>query len=509
MNPQAGRDDSRDEECVLLVTTDRGRHEVTACCARSATTGVHEGMTAAHARALLQGRQVWVGEHTPAQDAERLHRLACWMQRFSPIVATDPPDGLLLDIAGCERVFEGERRLVEKADAALKRLGLIARLATAPTFGCARALARFGAARIVPVARGRVRESLAPLPIVALRIDDGIETALNDVGIERVGDLFRLPREDLAARYGVELLRRLDQATGEAAETITPVTPVQPLEAVRMFDGPVTSAEAISWTVRELLDTLTAEVQRRGWGVCTMDIELRRMDLKPERVTIRLTHASRSVKHLWTLIQPRLERSNLGYGVEAVVLRALRTERIRHGQGGFWPEMESIEAGNGDARLGEFVDRVMERFGSRAVTAVQVRESFVPERAFPFAPLQEQGLSPGGRVPAKSGPRIHSAPRPSLLFETPEPVQVIALVPDGPPARLQWRGRDYAIRTSVGPERIALPWWNRGTVNGTTAGDAAVPAVRDYHRVQDEQGRWIWVFRDGSSGAWFVHGLWS
>ncbi len=58
-----------------------------------------------------------------------------------------------------------------------------------------------------------------------------------------------------------------------------------------------------------------------------------------------------------------------------------------------------------------------------------------------------------------------------------------------------------------GPERIADEWWRP-----EAAGN--VDAIRDYYRVEDEEGRRFWLFRAGLYGGgrkprWFVHGVFS
>lgn len=85
----------------MLVVTDRGKKWIACACERAAAKGVCVGKSLAHAKALLKGTQVWERPFTPIEDAQRLHGLARWAQRFSPVVATDEPDGLLLDVAGC------------------------------------------------------------------------------------------------------------------------------------------------------------------------------------------------------------------------------------------------------------------------------------------------------------------------------------------------------------------------------------------------------------------------
>jgi protein ImuB len=61
----------------------------------------------------------------------------------------------------------------------------------------------------------------------------------------------------------------------------------------------------------------------------------------------------------------------------------------------------------------------------------------------------------------------------------------------------------HAVIRADGPERIAPEWWR--TPEGT--------ATRDYYRVEDENGRRFWLYRDGlydretGTPRWFLHGL--
>lgn len=80
----------------------------------------------------------------------------------------------------------------------------------------------------------------------------------------------------------------------------------------------------------------------------------------------------------------------------------------------------------------------------------------------------------------------------------------MALVPDGPPAQVQWRGKTFPARWGRGPERIALPWWSEAGDGGMT--------TRDYFEIELIDGRRLWMFRmnrDDVPGPWFVHGEWA
>ena len=92
--------------------------------------------------------------------------------------------------------------------------------------------------------------------------------------------------------------------------------------------------------------------------------------------------------------------------------------------------------------------------------------------------------------------------RPIRLFERPEPIEVLAEIPDGPPARFRWRRVAHQLARAEGPERIALPWWIGEGQSRT----------RDYFRVEALDGARFWLYREGLYGAetnprWFLHGL--
>ncbi|MEX2213791.1 MAG: hypothetical protein WD768_06675 [Phycisphaeraceae bacterium] len=168
---------------ILLITTSADRQLIVQCCEQSRAAGVRPGMTLAHARALLpekgQGpRAKGQGNANPQStirhpqslpfaphaDLAALHRLAQWCTRFCPTVAPDPEladivhasnfdlfasrfplhTGLLMDITGCDRLYRGEVNLARALADAMHHLGFTCRLAIAPTFGAAWALARFG-----------------------------------------------------------------------------------------------------------------------------------------------------------------------------------------------------------------------------------------------------------------------------------------------------------------------------------------------------------------------------
>jgi protein ImuB len=72
--------------------------------------GLTSGLGLAQARAMHPAIDV-VPEDADA-DAALLEKIADWCLRYTPLVACDGHDGLLLDISGCAHLYGGEDKLV-------------------------------------------------------------------------------------------------------------------------------------------------------------------------------------------------------------------------------------------------------------------------------------------------------------------------------------------------------------------------------------------------------------
>ncbi|MEL6795898.1 MAG: DNA polymerase Y family protein [Planctomycetota bacterium] len=480
-----------DRRPLLLVDRDRQRQVVARCCERASEQGVRPGMPAAQARALFEPGGVRIEPHDAGADDRALEALAAWAMRFSPLLQRDPPNGLLLDVTGCGRVFGGEVSLAQRASDSLRQLGIRARVVVAPTFASARALARYGEHRVQVVQLASLRTTLAPIPVAGLALEQDTIDALAELGIERVEHLLDLPRSTLPARFGDKLLLRLDQALGHAIEPFEPLRPTEPIAAEREFAGPTDRIEAIEITARDLLAAVTEELQRRELGARAIAVTLVRSDLPPETLEIRMGRPSRDATHLWKLLAPKLERAQLGFGVEAVRIEAVSTARVRHTQAMQLAGTNDAAPADADAdrAAAELFDTIANRLGPERVMHAELVPSHLPERACTFRPA-------GAAEPSRSF-QPASCDRPTLLFDHPETADVVALTPDGPVHSVRWRRAAHTIVSCIGPERLSPEWWR------------SVGSTRDYFRVQTDAGRWLWLARSLETNRWFVHGVWA
>ena len=517
---------------LLLTETVGGRVLVAQRCPSAAGRGVRVGLSVDEARALLAPAQPWVEEHRPDRDGRALAALGQWLLRFSPTVALDlgaevgAARGVALDLAGLQRLAGDEERVTRRILEALARLGFRARAAVADTLGSAWALAWYGQRSPLVVPSGSEDEALAPLPLEALRLPPATADGLRELSVERVGDLARLERARVAARFGGDVLLRLDQALGRAFEPLTPLRPEEPPELERVFDGPARQLEAVLSTIEALLHDLCATLGRAGLGVQELLLEVATSDrppgVPPERLTVALGRSSANPRHLWTVVRPRAERIHLGYGVDRIRVVARRTARLPlvqtsafdhdpfdagharrraahagdsasdgYGDGG------SVSAPLTDPALGELVDVLVSRFGGDAVRVQHAQESHVPERAYRARPLLHED-NPQIRL-RRGAARATPAPRPSLLFAKPEPVQG-AGTDLSAGSCVRWRSMLLELVDVLGPERISRPWWE--------ARPGEDPEVtRDYYRVRTRCGRRLWLFV--RNGAIHAHGEWA
>ncbi len=464
------------------------REEVVAACAGAAALGIHAGMAATYARALVSDLDFRASE--PEADAQLLDRLALLaVRRWTPIAAVSPPDGLYLDLTGCAHLYGGEERFCQRLRAFCQRAGFTARVAVADTVGASHGLARFGPADLTCAPIGRSGNAIAALPVAALRLSNTALGAARKFGFDRVADLLPVARGPLARRLGLAAITRLDQAFGSVAEPITPREDAVVPSVERRLLEPIGTAEAIAQVMEDLLGDLAEVLQARGLGVRSLRLSGLRVDGSEQVVAIGTSRPTREVSHLLRLLKLRIERIDPGMGIEEFRLVAQHTEPLDA------VDLGAVLAGETLVRdPARLVDVVAGRIGARSVFRIAPVESHVPERAVTYAdPVVAPGDWPLWLRPAR-------------LLARPEPLfQVIALLPDQPPRRFEWRGKLYRVVAGDGPERIHGEWWRR---------EAEVWAVRDYYRVEDDAGGRYWVFRRGdgfeeATGdlSWWMHGL--
>ena len=507
-------------EPFALVHPDRHGITISAVNAAAAAQGIAAGTVLADARAGVPSLRARPAE--PHKDRAALLKLIRWAGRYGPGRNADAADSLWIDVSGVPHLFGGEEKLLEDLSGRLSVLEIPAYAGLADTLGSAHALGRFRAPRgprrwaLAPT--GTSAQALSDLPIESLRLDSDAVLLLKRLGLRRIAQLYDIPRESLARRFRSRavagaVLTRLDQALGRAVEPLRSIATPPSFTVQRNFAEPVISSDGLEFVSIELCRELSLILSERELGARHIRLSLYRTDGSVAQINAGMRAACRDARHMMSLIRDRIETIDAGFGIDAVALSAVRVEAQGGVQAGF-AEGEVASYGN----PGALIDRLSNRLSHDAVTVLMPAASHIPERC------EVRALALANAVVTVT-PALHYEPpwpygksprRPPLMLQRPEPISVVAQVPDGPPARFIWRRVERRIAKAQGPERIAPEWWR---AIGAQAGQKP-PRLRDYYEIEDDAGVCYWVYRHGAYGgdgegeegnadqpSWFVHGL--
>lgn len=494
-----------------LVTERHGQAILFATNAIAEQEGLNPGMKLADARAIFPKLSV---EPTQIQkDKAMLEKIRIWCSRYSPWTSSseiqdeqekekkDPNlmlegpggGGIWIDATGCSHLFGGEEIMLTDLVNKINQIGFISKAAIAETRGAAWALARYGQNNqknwtIAPL--GTARETLAPLPTAALRLSSTTRLNLQKVGLHTIGDLLKLPRATLSARYGTALLKRLDAAIGKVSESISAVKYKEPLYVRISFSEPIGNSEDFRAALEKMLILLCQKMESQGVGARRLIFTLYRVDGSIERRLASATHPIRDVTTLKHLFNDRINDIDPGFGVEETTLFAERTEAL----GGTQAKLSDDGKSNNFTLL---IDRLTNRFGNEKILSPRITESHIPERAGTLSSITEKHRN--------TDIKYKNIIRPVRLLYPPEEVETIGLVSKllvEPPSVFRWRKVLHKITLSQGPERISPEWWRLGKTG-----------TRDYFQVEDSRGQRLWIFRETNQGSkttrWYVHGLFS
>ncbi len=478
-----------------LITEDKGTERLYALNDAAVRVGLRRGRALADARAICLG--LMTRDADLSRDATALTMLAYWCQRYSPWVNVDGRDGLLLDISGCAHLFGGEEALCRDVQRRLGAQGIQARIGLADTPGAAWALARYGKYPVDIAPPDDAGERLKNLPVSALRLDDDVVILLFRFGLKTIGSLINIPRPALARRFSSRtvsesVLQRLDQALGRRHESVTPLQAPPEYRSRLDFAEPVSSREAIEHALDDLSHNLTGKLAEDYKGAGRFSLVAYRVGGDVSRVSIALANASRSSAHIKRLFAEKLDLMDPGFGIDTMMLEARMVEILS-------PDQHDLSAHQGEKKaLAVLTDRFLNRFGARHILTLSSQASHIPEQA--------AGLAPFTRDDDDTGLQAGLQPRPLSLLVAPEPVTVMAEVPEGPPVRFSWRKKSYQVASALGPERISCPWW----LDDDPA--KARARTRDYYRVEDRAGHRFWLYReglcrDGAGQHWYMHGM--
>ena len=439
--------------------------------------GVAAGQALADARAICP--DLLTQPSDPVREDLLLRALWRWADVLSPRVSLDPPDGLLLDIAGCAHLFGGEMAMGRETLARLADLQVQAQIGIADTKAGARALARFGPDEVSIAPPGEIRRALMDLPLAALDLAPRMISDLARAGLTRVAHLYDQKSAELARRFGLHLTQALQRATGLVPDPVTPKA-ADPTYAARMtLPEPIGFLDDLETVLHRLAAQVCGRLSHDQSGARRFSLTVRCVDTGDHVLSIGFARPCFEPEAVLRQFAHPLAKLEIEYGADWFRLSAEHIEPIRLRQTVFGEETKRA-----DQRL-ILIETLGNRLGFDHIRIFKSRDHHVPEHEF------EQVEA----VAMESDWRLAPRARPIRLFTPPEFVQIEQ--PGRPPYAFTWRRCAFAVEESEGPERITPRWYRKED-----------PRTRDYWRVQTREGRRLWLLNyPGDAGQdWYVAG---
>ncbi|HMM85697.1 DNA polymerase Y family protein [Azohydromonas sp.] len=464
-----------------------GAQRIAAANEAARARGIEPGLRRATALALAP--ELRLGQACARRDAQALTAVAHAALAFTPSVALDAADALvLLEVGASLRLFGGLQRLVQRLRQALAPLGHRVQVAAAPTAAGAALLARW---RDDP-ARGPHAHDMAALralldaaPLALLGAARAHAATLQGMGLATLADLRALPRAGLSRRFGEALLDEVDRARGERPDprewvTLPPRFDAR-LELATRADG----SEQLLHAADVLLARLVAWAQAQharvaGFTLCMLHEPRHRDRDQPAHTAldVALATPSADADHLRTLLREHLARTTLPAPTLELRLHCQQLVPGTPPSGELFPTRAGEREG-----LVRLLERLRARLGDEGVQRLEAVADHRPEHATRALAAQADAAAPAAM------PALH---HPSWLCPEPLPLPERGGVPwlDGAPLQLL-----------AGPERIEAGWWEQGT-----------PVARDCFVAQTADGVLVWICRTrlplaaGDGGGWRLHG---
>jgi protein ImuB len=443
------------------------QHRVLMCDAKAAARGVRAGMAVPAALALAP--KLRTRPRDPAGETEALLGIAAWAGQFTPEVALEFPDIVLLDISRSLKLFGSPESLFGRLRQELKNLGWSAAMAGAPTPRAASWFAAAGEGTLISGPAG-LEPALARLRVEIPGWGEETLQALRDVGVRTLGELRALPREGVARRFGAKLLEDMDRALGHRPDPRSFFVPPARFRSDIELPAEVAQAEALLFAARRLAAQLAGFLAARSGGVQRFVLRLGHRDRASTEIAVGLVALSRDAGHFALLLRERLSSLALAAPVRSIALEAGDVVPLAGRNLGLL-----LEQGKPAGRWEHLVERLRSRLGAGAVHGLAARADHRPERAVAV-------VEPGSR----QSPRLDIGPRPFWLLERPKPLAGIGAMPhyEGP------------LELLAGPERIESGWWDGCNV------------ARYYFVARTQGESLVWIYREQrDEGGWYLHGV--
>ncbi|MBW2733254.1 MAG: DNA polymerase Y family protein [Deltaproteobacteria bacterium] len=474
---------------LLLVDVGTLGARVIEASAEAEALGVKRQMAMTRARALCP-EAVLIPPDPAYARAER-ERVLTVLYGFGPVVGHDQADAFFISLQGLSGLHPDEVHLGEAlCDVFSAQLSLRGFIAIADSSVTAWIVARAGVSCVRVVPPGEDETCLAELPMDVLPMDEEVVRLCRLLGLERVGELQRLPPGALARRFGKRGHRLHERARGRSQDLFHVEIPEQIEAAEHHLDQPTDRLDTMIFLHKHVLDRVLAQVARTRRLVAALEVTLTVADSARTCVmrVFRPAQPTLDVRLLLDLVLLWLNSGPAPDLVEAIVMRVIEVAKPTPRQLHLFERDRELAS---DA-LQEAVSRLVALFGRDAVLRPVLGDSYRPEARVVWRPAEN--MLPE-RKSEHEPPIMGSKEAAKGLF--PPTLELLE-----PPLPITWRGDRLCFHEAgkreswqrivrrMGPHRVEGEWWDAGF-------------RREYWLLALEEGDVVWVFSQGQRA--FLH----
>ncbi len=404
----------------------------------------------------LQSRALW---------EEILDRL----DAVSPLVDDVRPGLAFLDMHG---IGGDAPSWIAQTRTVLARFGCALRLGAGANKIAARAAAQVADGNVCEP--GAESAMLAPLPLALLDIEPATIERLRLLGVERLGELARLPHGPFVRRFGSGAAAWHELARGIDRRPFVPRGHAVAIEASIFGEGRAGDEAQVFFALRMLLARICCDLDCCGKRAGALRLEVELEDADTCSFDVPLATPTAHERAMFDMLRAKLEGATFPGAIVGLRLQALQLEEGGEAQALF-------SAGDFDAQRVAVTIARLEAVLGEGVSRAKTREAHVLEERFAYEPF---GLPPRAMV-AGDPTQSRLVPQLRLLHVR----EVVVKLRGGEPATVDRR----AVRQCAGPWRISeRPF-------------TSSPVARDEYDVVLEDGTLARIYHQGTH--WYLRGV--
>jgi len=414
------------------------------------------------------------------------------------------PDTVVLDIAGCEKLFGSHKKIAGDLKRVAANVGFDTQVAIAGNPEAAICAAR-GFPGIAVIAEGREAEILGQLPLASLSPPAELLETLRRWGVHTCAEFAALPEIAVIERMGQEGRQWQRLARGTDMRPLLAEEFPSEFEECMELDFPVELLESLLFVLNRLLQQLCLRLKMHvlATSEVTVTLTLQPGDSRGKEPLqhvrkLRLPVPVKEAKFLLKLLQLDLQAHPPGAPVTKIHIVAVPT-RSRTRQLGLFlplsPEPEALEI-----TLSRIENTVGEgRVGAPALIDSHRPGAFQQSR---FMLREARSELTRNEIP------VHAALR---IFRPPLPARVE--LQEKRPAVVVCEGARRTVKALAGPFRSKGGWWSESPW-ARDEWDVLIPALRPKYessfamnRPTTEETALYRIYLDLRSNGWFVEGI--